>query len=296
MMAQYTSGQYKWMLYQRLRQSFSMKTHSERAYTQTFFLELFDGITVTEADYVRFTSMMDKELDHLAELGVYNCEAIPQSEVESGSLLLIEAFAQIGIGLEIDSNDPSYYLAIFTKPDGIVLTYKVSKMGTSNYFYINARSGTEYRYAGLSAPAYDVTQDAQDADVLNPRIAGPNTWWDYSAQGNGSMTISGSGSYAGATTDEQLGGGAFTTLIVGAEVSRLLETCMVSNETTMVLLHPADGVIALDKNFNAKPGSCTSSGGLPLDVYTDCVAARTILSGAEFAETITLHPLSDWEG
>ena len=294
----YTSGQYKWMLYQRLRQAFSMKTAADRAYTQTFFLRLFDdSVTVTEVAYNNFVALMDQELDHMAELGVYACEDIPSAEIESGSLLLINAFAQIGVTLTIaePTEQGGPYTATFVKPDGETLVYPLDLLSLRNYFYINARAGTEYRYANLSAPAYDVTRDVEDADTMDPKVAGPGTWWSYAAADGGTMTISGSGAYAGATTDTQLGGGAFTTLIVGAEVSRLLECCMMSSETALVLLTPADGQITLDPKFNAKYGSCNDT-VVPLDVYTDCAAARTILSGAEFAETITLHPLSDWEG
>lgn len=295
MMAQYTSGQYKYLLYRQLQRSFSMKNRQDRAYTQNFFWELFDrSVTVTEAAYNQFVKIMDDQMDYLGRRGIYLCERIPADEVESGSLLLVEAFAQIGITLTITPIQESGYAANFVKPDGKTLVYTVEALGR-NYFYINSRAGTEYRYAMDSAPVYSLEDIVvEDGDGIDPKIAGPGTWWSYAAAA-GTMAISGSGSYAGATTDEQLGGGAFTTLIVGAEVSRLLETCMVSNETTMVLLHPEDGVIALDKNFNAKPGSCSSSGGLPMDVYTDCAAAIEILSGPDF-EKITLHPLSEWEG
>lgn len=292
----YTSGQYKWMLYQRLRQAFSMKTAADRAYTQTFFLRLFDdSVTVTEVAYNNFVALMDQELDHMAELGVYDCEDIPITEIESGSLLLIDAFAQIGVTLTI-SDPPEQggpYTATFVKPGGEALVYPVGI--SRNYFCINARSGTEYRYSVRSAPAYDVTRDVEDADSMNPKIAGPGTWWSYSATDGGTMTISGSGAYAGATNDGQLGAGAYATVIVGAGVSRLLAHCITGSEIVLVLLAPTDGQIAIDPYFNITVGSCASN-RIPLDVYTDCAAAIQILSGPDFSESITLHPLSEWEG
>lgn len=292
-MAEYTSGQYKYLLFQRLRRSFSMQNQRDRAYTQSFFWALFEGVTVTEAAYNNFVSAMDEQLDYLAQKGVYFCENIPTKDVEDGSLLLIDAFAQIGITLSI-STPSSDYAATFVKPGGQTLVYHVSVYG-KNYFLINARAGTEYNYAQVSAPAYTMQDiEVEDGDDLDPKIAGPGTWWNYSAATQ-TMTISGSGAYAGATTDTQLGGGEYTTFIVGAEVSRLLANCMMSSEATMVLLHPADGQITLDPSFNVKAGTCGDN-GIPLDVYTDCAAAIQILSGEGFAESITLHPLSEWEG
>lgn len=294
----YTSGQYKWMLYQRLRQAFSMRSSVDRAYTQTFFLRLFDdSVTVTEAAYNNFVALMDQELDHMAELGVYACEYIPSDEIESGSLLLINAFAQIGITLTIaePTEQGGSYTATFVKPDGETLVYPLDLFSPRNYFYINARAGTEYRYANLSAPAYDVTRDVEDAGTMDPRIAGPDTWWSYDAAGEGTMTISGDGAYAGATNEGQLGAGPYTTVIVGAQVARLLDYSLGGDETTMVLLTPVDGQITIDFNFATIDGSC---GFDPkhLDVYTDCVAAREILSGPDIRGTFTLHQLSDWEG
>ena len=294
-MAEYTSGQYKYLLYRKLQRSFSMQNQRGRAYTQSFFWALFEGVTVTETAYNNFVSMMDEQLDYLAQKGVYLCEDIPAKDVEDGSLLLIDAFAQIGITLSISAiSGGRGYQAVFQKAGGETLTYTVETLG-DNYFYINSRAGTELGYAKASAAAYNLEDmTVEDGDELNPKVAGPGTWWSYAAATQ-TMTISGSGAYAGAQVDTQLGGGAYTTLIVGAEVSRLLAECMMSSEAVLVLLTPADGQITIDPRFNVKAGSC-SGASTPLDVYTDCAAAIQILSGEDFAESITLHPLSDWEG
>ena len=294
-MAEYTSGQYKYLLFQRLRRSFSMRDNRGRAYTQTFFLELFDdSVTVTEAAYNTFVSMMDAQLDYMAQRGIYLCEDIPTKDVEDGSLLLIDAFAQIGVTLSIDGDGNGGYTATFVKPDGKTLTYTVSLLG-NNYFFINARAGTEYHYAAESAPFYRMeNMEVLNADQMDPHIAGNGTWWSYAADTQ-TMTITGAGAYTGATAEEQMGSGPYTTLIIGAEVSRILEHCMMSSEAVLVLLTPADGQIEIDPYFNLKEGSCASN-RVPLDVYTDCLAAREILSGEDFAESITLHPLSEWEG
>ena len=294
-MAEYTSGQYKYLLFQRLRRSFSMYDVRDRAYTQTFFLELFDdSVTVTEAAYDTFVALMDEQLDYMARKGIYLCENIPSKDVEDGSLLLINAFAQIGVTLSIEGVGNGTYEATFVKPNGETMVYRVSST-MQNYFYINARAGTEYSYAAKSAPYYRLEDmEVLDADELDPHIAGRDTWWSYAADTQ-AMTITGTGAYTGATAEEQMGSGSYTTLIIGAEVSRILEYCMMSSEAVLVLLTPADGQIEIDPYFNLKEGSCASN-RVPLDVYTDCAAAIQILSGEDFAESITLHPLSEWEG
>ena len=297
MAEQYTSEQYKYLLMKRLQRHFSMKSAKERAYTQSFFWKLLDeSVTVTEEAYRNFTSLMDDEIEYCAEHNIYQCESIPSSMIESHGALLIPAFAAIGITLVIDTkSDSNYYMAIFTKPDGEVLTYKVGRMANLNYFYINAKAGAEYQYAIVSAPAYNMQDmEVPGADEINPKIAGPGTYWSYNA-GTATVTITGDGAYAGATTEEQLGSGAYTTVILGANVSRLLAKCMVNRETVLVLLHPVNGTIEIDPKFNAKAGSCQDT-YLSLDVYTDCEAAMTALSTETLSKYITLHSLSEWEG
>ena len=292
----YTSEQYKYLLMKRLQRHFSMKSAKERAYTQSFFWKLFDeSVTVTEESYKNFVSMMDDQLEICAKYNVYEMAGlgdIPSGIVDQQQMLLVNAFAAIGIALVIE-NDAVGGTATFTKPNGEVLTYKADI--TSKNFGINCKARTEYQYARASAPAYNM-QDMEviGADEINPKVAGPGTYWSYDADA-AVATITGDGSYAGATTEEQLGSGAYTTVILGANVSRLLAKCMVNSEKTLVLLHPADGKITIDPKFNAKSGSCGDT-YLSLDVYTDCEVARSVLSGEAFTKYITLHSLSEWEG
>ena len=296
-MSQYTSGQYKYLLVKRLQRHFSMKVPSERAYTQSFFWNVFDdSVTVTEDAYNQFVSIMDSQLEYLAEKGIYLCEDIPIEDVESGVLLLTDAFKSIGIDLVVDyESDSTYYLAIFTKPNGEKLTYKVGKLGTSNYFYVNSKSGTEYKYSVFSAPYYTMQNTpVLDTSEINPKIAGIEAYWAYDPVDQ-SMTITGNGAYAGATAEEQLGSGPFSTLIIGASITRLVKNCMTSNETKMVLLHSSDSNIIIDDNFNSKYGGCNDT-VIPLDVYTDCVNAIERLSSDAFSKTITLHSLAEWGG
>lgn len=292
----YTSNQYKYLLIKRLQRHFSMTNAYDRAYTQSFFWELFDdSITVTEAAYQNFCRLMDDEITLCTEKGWYRCEDIPTSAIEDQEVVLVKAFEAIGITLKIDRNsDNNNYLAIFTKPNGEIMTYKVGKMGNLNYFYINARAGTEYRYAVASAPAYNMQGMDVPEELGNPKSAGPGTYWNYNAETQ-TMTISGNGAYVGVSNEEQIGSGKYTTVIFGAIVSRLLKGSVTRDETTMVLLHPADGAISIDPEFNGTAGGCETT-YKKLDVYTDCAAAIAALSTENQAKYIALHSLSEWEG
>lgn len=295
-MAEYTSNQYKYLLVKRLQRHFSVKNSYDRAYTQSFFWELFDdSITVTEASYQNFCRVMDDEIAFCAEKGWYACEQINTEYVENQSVVLIKAFAEIGVALKIDTeSDVNNFLAIFTKPNGETMTYKVGRAGSLNYFYINARAGTEYRYAIASAPAYNMQGMDVPEGLENPKSAGPGTYWSYNADTK-TMTISGDGAYAGATDEAQLGSGAYTTVICGAGVSRLLEYSIRVDGAVLVLLRPSDADMEFAPHFSGSPGTCGDN-YYKIVVYTDCAAAIAALSTEEQAKYVTLHSLSEWEG
>lgn len=294
-----TSDQYKYLLMRKLQQSFSMKYSKDRAYTQSFFWALFDdSVTVTESAYNEFVSIMDDQLDEMAALGVYLCEDVPSQYITDNQYLLVNAFAAIGITLEVSTlSEGGGYQGVFTKPNGETLTYKVSGFGSTqegyNYFYINDRARTEYLYARASAPAYNFEGVEFPAEV-NPKIAGPGTYWSYDADST-TLTVSGDGTYVGATTDTQLGSGEYTTVIFGANVSRLLDYCCTMKETTIVFLHAADAALTLGPDCLAKKGSCNTT-YLTATVYTDCQAAIDLFSSSTYSANITLHSLSEWEG
>ena len=279
------------MLFQRLRQAFSMGSGKERAYTQTFFLQLLDdSIIVTEEAYNNFVTQMNQELDYMAELGIYNCENIPISYFDEKKFLLINSFAQIGIQLTFETIEGGGgYEAKFIKPDGRVMVYTVTAL--ENYFYINARAGTEYNYAKLTAPIYNFTENVQDVDSMIPRIAGPNTWWSYDATGTGTMTISGDGAYVGATEETQLGSGSYTTLIIGAQVSRLCpDSTNIVDGGIIVILTPVDMPMQLDSGFI----SGVKGGERSITIYADNLDFRNY----DFPTSITIewHTLDEWEG
>ena len=276
----YTSNQYKYLLMRRLQRHFSMTTAKARAYTQSFFWKLFDeSVTVTEEAYNNFCRLMDDDLALCAEKGWYGCSNIPSNVYDEQGLLLADVFATIGIAFEIADKT-----AKFTKPNGEVMTYSVSL--ENNFFCINARAGTEYRYAKACAPAYNIQTGDVPEKPDDPRVAGPGTYWSYNAETK-TMTISGDGAYAGATNEAQIGSGTYTTVVIGADVSRLLGMCIISEVTALVLLQPTDGSIVIDRVFN---------GSEKLDVYTDCAAAIEALDAIGTPKVITVHSLSEWAG
>lgn len=283
----YTSNQYKYLLIKRLQRHFSMENAQDRAYTQTFFWELFDdSVTVTEEAYNNFCRLMDDDLALCAENGWYACNSIPQKDIEEQGLLLTKAFATIGIDCKITVSGNGY--AKFTKPNGESMTYTTSM--STNYFFINARAGTEYQYAKASAPAYNMQGMDVPQELGNPKIAGPGTYWSYNADTK-TVTISGEGAYAGATDETQLGSGTYHTVILGANVFRLLtESFNAGSVKTIVFFAPADAPVVLDDKILNYTGSTKKK----LTVYTDNTALRNYVWMPKVS--VTLHSLSEWGG
>lgn len=283
----YTSNQYKYLLVKRLQRHFSMENAQDRAYTQTFFWELFDDtVTVTEEAYNNFCRLMDDDLALCAEKGWYSCNSIPQKDIEEQGLLLTKAFATIGIDCKITVSGNGY--AKFTKPNGESMTYTTSM--STNYFFINARAGTEYQYAKASAPAYNMQGMDVPQELGNPKIAGPGTYWSYNADTK-TVTISGEGAYAGAMDETQLGSGTYNTVILGANISRLLtESLNAGSVDTIVFFAPADTPVVLDDKILNYTGSTKKK----LTVYTDNTALREYVWMPQVS--VTLHSLSEWAG
>ena len=280
----YTSNQYKYLLIKRLQRHFSMKNPWDRAYTQTFFWELFDDtVTVTEASYNNFCRLMDDEIVLCSENGWYNSTSIPSDVINEQGLFLTKAFAEIGIELKITTNAFGGK-AEFTKPDGTVMTY------INSDFYVNSRAGTEYQYAKVSAPAYNMQGMDVPQDLGNPKIAGPGTYWSYNADTK-TVTISGEGAYAGATDETQLGSGTYNTVILGANISRLLtESFNAGSVNTIVFFAPADAPVVLDDKILNYTGSTQRN----LTIYTDNTALREYTWMPKVS--VTLHSLSEWAG
>lgn len=280
----YTSNQYKYLLVKRLQRHFSMRRPRDRAYTQTFFWELFDDtVTVTEESYNNFCRLMDDEIALCAENDWYNSTSIPSDVINEQGLLLTKAFAEIGIKSKITANSLGGK-AEFTKPDGTVMTY------TNSDFFINSRAGTEYQYAKASAPAYNMQGMDVPQELGNPKIAGPGTYWSYNADTK-TVTISGEGAYAGATDETQLGSGTYHTVILGANISRLLtESFNAGSVDTIVFFAPADAPVVLDDKILNYTGSTQRN----LTVYTDNKALREYVWMPRVS--VTLHSLSEWAG
>lgn len=283
----YTSNQYKYLLIKRLQRHFSMYNAKNRAYTQSFFWKLFDeSVTVTEEAYNNFCRLMDDDLVLCVENGWYSCNNIPSNVYDEQGLLLGKIFAEIGITLEITTGNSG--TAKFTKPNGEVMTYSVGT--NNNFFYINARAGTEYQYAKVSAPAYNMQGMDVPQELGNPKIAGPGTYWSYNADTK-TVTISGEGAYAGATDETQLGSGTYHTVILSANISRLLtESFNAGSVDTIVFFAPADAPVVLDDKILNYTGSTQRN----LTVYTDNTALREYVWMPRVS--VTLHSLSEWGG
>lgn len=127
-------------------------------------------------------------------------------------------------------------------------------------------------------------------DLGNPKIAGPGTYWSYNTDTK-TMTISGDGAYAGATDETQLGSGTYNTVILGANISRLLTRSLNEGSVdTIVFFAPADAPVVLDDEILNYTGSTQKN----LTVYTDNIALREYTWMPKVS--VTLHSLSEWAG
>lgn len=299
----YTSEQYKYLLLRRLQRDFSMPSAADRAYTYNFFVKLFEGVEVTEEAYNAFISALDTELAFCAEHGYYEAYDLGGLSTEDLSALLKPAFALLGIDIVFEVAPMNYYGTVtFTKADETVLVWTCQpdlsstlSMGTGvNDFRINSKSGREYGYAARCAPYWRMDGEPPVETGLDPHNAGPGLTWSYDEAGT-TLTVSGTGSYAGVMPDEQLGCGQYATLILGAGVNRLLPGCFsdgsssyhkYDNIKTIVLLRPAGEPMRMDEII----GDYTRT----LDIYADNEQFRAYAFPSNV--TVNWHTLSEWNG
>lgn len=296
----YTSEQYKYLLFRRLRRHLAMTTDADRAYTQSFFSELFDEtVTVTEEAYNNFVDLMDTEIQFCADQDIYSDDEITDEMVNEHGLLLVEAFASIGIGLTIaeardDSGNTLGGDATFTKPNGDVMVYSVRGglyASNKNRFYIYSRSRTEYQYTKLSAPYYNFVDGiVPGLNEHNPRSAGPGCYWSYDANTK-TLTVTGDGAYVGVAADTQIGSGPYEVVIIGANVSALRAGCFAQNAAhTIVALQPTDAPV--------ETSDALFSGGKDITavrIYCDNLDIRA-QENASVYRFIEWHSLDEWDG
>ena len=289
----YTSGQYKYLLIQLLRRHMTMYNAASKCYTQSFFYKLFDeSIVVDEAAYNGFVNAVEEQMQYCADHNVTYYNDITQQMMDDSEALLQDAFANVGIQVTFGNRDEGK--ATFVKPNGETMVYYVGS-SPSNYFYINAVSNTEYNYSSLSYPYYNF-QDKRvlDVDEINPRIAGPGTYWKYGAATK-TLSITGGGilqwvpNQTNSATTE-LCGGSYDTLIIGANVSRIYNYALntLSGTTTIVLLHSKYAQLIMDANAMTNTSCVTST------VYCDNLNFRNYAWPSKI--TITWKSLDEWNG
>lgn len=288
----YTSGQYKYLLIQLLRRHMTMYDTASKCYTQSFFYKLFDeSIVVDEAAYNGFVNAVEEQMQYCADHNVTYYDDITQQMMDDSEALLQDAFANVGIQVTFGNRDDGK--ATFVKPNGETLVYYVGST-PSNYFYINAVSNTEYNYSSLSYPYYNF-QDKQilDADEINPRIAGPGTYWKYGAATK-TLSITGNGilqlvpNPAHNTTRQLMG--SYNTLIIGANVSRIYNYALnlLNGTMTIVLLHSKYAQLIMDTSVRTTANAATWT------VYCDNLNFRNYAWPAKTA--ITWKTLDEWNG
>ena len=292
-MSEYTSEQYKYLLLKHLQRSFSFDDEYNRYYTYSFYFQLLDGITITKDDYNEFLQVLNNDLKYCAQRNYYEIGDVSSTDVEVNQQPLIDAFARIGIKFEPVENSSSGYDLTFTKPDGSVMIYVVND--GEHEFNINAISGQEYSYAQQSLQYYQFKNiDVLSLDELDFRKAGSNCYWAYNKDTT-TMTISGNGTYLGVSVEEQIGSGAYTTLIIGGNIERLKSSEAKNNAslTTVVLLHAADFPLVIDDfSYGTQPSFQQTK--RTWDVYTDNEVFRNYAWPTKL--TINWHSLNEWQG
>lgn len=281
----YTSEQYKYLLFRQLQKYFSLESTKDRYYTRDFYAKLLEGVEVTETSYNEFVTILEDNIDYCAKNNVTEASGVTQAMIDERGIMLIDAFARIGITLVIKKGDYNG-TATFTKPDGTVMTYYVTD--GQNDFYINAVCGQEYGYAKKASPYYQMRGlEVKSLDEEDYQMCGPDCYWSYDAD-TATMTITGTGTYRGVTKEAQMGSGSYTTLIFGAAVSELNynEAYYSSAVTTIVLLQPADFPLLITAFGGSTQRTWT--------VYTDNEVFRNHAWGDKL--TINWHTLDEWEG
>ncbi len=294
-MSQYTSNQYKYMLLKRLQRHLSLNSLADRNYTYSFFGKLLDDtIILTEESYNAFIDAMNEDLQYCAENNIYNCESITDSMIQEKGVLLIDAFENIGIKLEIKTVDNEGGDAIFTKPNGDIMTYSVRgglASASKNYFHINSLNHMEYNYAKMSAPYYNLENlEIQELTEANSRVCGEGCFWTYSPD-TSVMNITGEGAFGYLTKEEQVGSGDYSVLVIGANVSRLMTGSLGSeNLQAVVLWHAKDFPLQVDENVFGSVNNIRT-----LHVYCDNASLRSFTSSSLNLEIIW-HDLDEWDG
>jgi hypothetical protein len=210
---------------------------------------------------------------------------------------LYDAFQKIGITFTYTHDGWGNLHLYFTKPDGTMMDYYCyGDSGiNNNYFNVNAMSGQEYSYAQQCNDYYQLKNiDVLSLEDIDCRKAGSNCYWSYNSD-TATMTINGTGTYCGVSTQEQIGSGIYTTLIVGSNIERLNSSEAKDNAdlTTVVLLHAADFPLVID-DFSYGTQSSSSQKARTWDVYTDNEVFKNYTWPTKL--TINWHSLNEWEG
>ena len=296
----YSSETYKQMLLNRLYRDFSMPSPADRAYTYNIYVKIFEGVDMTEDIYNQFIAALDKELQYCSNHNFYEAQDLGfGASAKDLQEIIAPAFKLCGIDIAINQSLFEGTIT-FTKSDGTVIKWLCHPdQGDTqifNDFRINCRAGREFDYSDRCRPYYDFYDEPpSEAIDLDPHRAGPGLTWSY-LEADTTLTVSGTGAYAGVVQDDQLNCGQYTTLILGADIYRLLQSCLGYKGTSqhtytslnkIVFLRDIDAPLILDTLMT---GDITAE----LDIYAD----NKIFRAYEFPSTLTVHwhTLSEWEG
>lgn len=286
----YTSAQYRYLIMRRLQRTVTAQNAARRLYYIRFFGELLDeSVEINEEQYQAFCKDFDLALEKCNEKGIYLAESMCGDFYEQNNYIVVNALTNIGIQIVFGATTSDGYPEniTFTKPNGVSLLFTTNR--NLDDFYVNARSGMEYSYARAAVPHWRMENEPViGMEDMETYFCGKGTTWRYDSAMN-AVSIGGDGSFSLApTTEAQLGSGAYSTVIIGANVSAV--TASILNQTNVnkvVFLTPEDQSIKITVS------NSTSTTKKDMDVYTDNEEIKSTGFGTRF--NVTWHTLAEWE-
>lgn len=278
-----TSGQYAYLLLQKLRILFSIyesnTASATRAYLYSFFQTVFcdDSVVITEENYNNFNELMDIEVNSIAKDNLYTVEQLfDKYNDEKEIARMNEVLGTIGIQVEIRNPNSLNPSLVVTLPSGEQKTLAglTSGQSRSDRFYSQLRVTDEY-YDKMSA-FYQLKNIENPIDLkqIGSNFAGFNTFWEYDTD-NKALTISGSGVLANSDLWAKYNISSISKLYVGAGVYGYSPGCFskfISSAKIIDLHGELDEIIFYGDPFT----SANSKSATKFIVYSDNLALRNI--------------------
>lgn len=285
-----TSGQYSYLILQKLRRLTSCENSGTRAYLYNICGKILKdpGLQINGEIYQEFSDLLDEIWYDLGNNYIFNYNEVFSHEIFDTVYQKGQLMFQL-LGIKFYFSEPISYSSslTFELPSGNIITITTNPAVTFN-IYMNVTS----EYFEQIYPYYFFTPKENDKNLLNVQtnVAGYNTHWSYDEEKQ-FIYINGEGTWADYSLWNLLDISSIKAFIIGPNVSRFLTGCMNTTSMTLVDYHDADAEIIFDPNwtYNNSDGKST----VTYTIYTD----NEMLKNYQFVSTtVTFHSLSEWKG